>query len=146
MIRLDETLILLGGNMKVYVVESGEYSDRYIDFVTDDEEIAKLYCELHNYSESTHYNEYDTDAVSLEELHSEKDNAVPSWYIEFNPKGELVSSVFYYAERDHKVDSYIGFTNSAYVHVFNIPKKEKEKAIKAARDKRAKLLAEKFGL
>lgn len=51
--------------MKVYVIEKGCYSDRYIVGVTDSEETAKIIQKQYDYNDDTQYTEYDTDQFKV---------------------------------------------------------------------------------
>lgn len=51
--------------MKVYVIEKGYYSDRYIIGVTDSEETAKIIQKQYDENNDTDYTEYDTDRFKV---------------------------------------------------------------------------------
>jgi len=51
--------------MKVYVIEKGLYSDRYIIGVTDSEETAKIIQKQYDRNNDTCYTEYDTDSFKV---------------------------------------------------------------------------------
>lgn len=58
--------------MKVYVVQAGEYSDRYIDAIFTSKEKAEIYCAAHNkpgssaYFDEFYYTEMETSDDSME--------------------------------------------------------------------------------
>lgn len=148
--------------MKVYVVESGYYSDRKVVFVTERKEIAQKYCELHkNDYGGAKYSVFDTDKVKIETI--ENDKAIPYlifleqynggleveedgvWYLSEDrernhvPKTEIIE--------DYKRDFFtkekrLGIKVAGYGNSYE----ERQKALKIAFDMRAKWLAEKKGV
>ena len=143
--------------MKVYVVESGWYSDCGIDFVTDDEETAKKYCELHQFDYGEpRYTEFDTSQVSIQTI--DGDEAVP--WIVFgcdNKQGirQVKNDVWYKSSNEpcpvpQVIESYetcmykgIGIVVVGY-NGNDI--QDQRTAIRVARDMWAQWLAEKNGL
>lgn len=71
--------------MKVYIIFRGEYSDTYVDFVTENEKVAKEYCELYSSLSygAPYYEEYDTDVYTIEDVNDEKEKRCPTWHIQF---------------------------------------------------------------
>ena len=73
--------------MKVYIVETGEYSDRHIVAVFETEEKARVYCAIHNkpgdsaYFDEYFYNEWDTNDENING-DTEVGLAFPIWVLD----------------------------------------------------------------
>lgn len=121
--------------MKVYVIEKGQYSGRYVAAVTDNEEEAKLICEAiadKNYEDDATYTEFDTEQFRTNLLRFEV-----SYYTYDEPEvhfceywewNEIKSNT-----RIHE-DEYVVFARN------------KEEALKIAQDMRAEGIAKRKGI
>lgn len=142
--------------MKVYVVESGTYSDRDISFITENEQIAQDFCDIHNGSNSYsdyYYTEYDTDEVTIEMLEEDRKKRIPYWSFDFtldSINGWLISNLCFHVsfggEKIYTEPFISPDTKHIGIDVLNCEYKDKEKAIKIAKDKVMQFVAEKEGL
>lgn len=122
--------------MLVYVIETGQYSDRHVVGVTDNEEKAKQICDAINgsrgiFNSSTTYAAYDTDQFQTQKLR---------YTVDFNIDD------FPVCEYDDWL--YDQYTENALVYpgFFIIYADTPEQAIKIACDMRAEAEAERNGL
>ena len=150
--------------MKVYVVESGEYSDRHIEFITEDEQVAKDFCDIHNTGDydDYYYSCYDTEEVTIKCIEEERKKRIPFWKVIFEKdalNGWIISNMFFnvtfdkdnasfetYEYDSNPYKSYENKANNIVVYVLYCEHSEKDKAIKIARDKVMQFIAEKEGL
>lgn len=138
--------------MKVYVIETGEYSDRYVVAVTDSEETAQLYCKLSN-DDSTSYDEFDTDEIKITTEQKEYiEDMVDVYAFEYT-----VNSPYSFQENNHSTTyrnlmiesniETITYSNGSKRYIVYIDKnKGYPKARKIARDIVMKRIAEDFNL
>ena len=123
--------------MVIYVIETGQYSDRHVVGVTDNEDKAKEICKAINdsrliFNNSTTYTPYDTDQFQTQKLRYTVDfNVDDSPVCEYDDYGVYD---FYY----ENIMEYPGF--------FIIYADTPEQAIKIACDMRAEAEAERNGL
>ena len=128
--------------MKVYVITKGCYSDYHICGATTDEEVAKKlvkkYSDMYEVAECE---EYESEEIVDDEL----DDYVDVWHIVINSNGLMVDpKCSGYVNKHREVNSYQLGQNLIFDAY--IKEKDKEKAIKIAIDRRAKMLAERLGL
>ena len=123
--------------MKVYVIERGWYSDKYIAGVVETEEEAKQICDVINSGDTEYYNDaryscHDTKQFITRKLR---------WEVEEDYMGEWSASCEedYYIGRP--VQNYEDYEDHYIVFADN-----KEVAIKIAQDIKAEKLAEKNGV
>lgn len=122
--------------MLVYVIETGQYSDRHVVGVTDNEEKAKQVCDAINdgriiFRNSATYTAYDTDQFQMQKLR---------YTVDFNVNDSPVCEF-----DDWLYDQY---TENTLVcpGFFVIYADTPEQAIKIACDMRAEAKAERNGL
>lgn len=122
--------------MKIYVITDGEYSDYHIITATTDEKMAKSIAKRFN----ANIEEYE-DAELIVNMKS-------LYFIRFDESGAVASSrnttndIYFYRDRDMGICK---FDAASGVFV-TIEADSLEEAIKIAAEKRAKFLAEKFGI
>ena len=133
--------------MKVYVIEVGCYSDRYIYGVTEDEDIAKEIVDRMKksgeyYAQDASYSEYDTDLIiSAKKMLYEViffGNEIEDLDL---VSTDCIGKTFNF-DIGYDVDS---ISDKSYMRI-NLFAINKEAAKKAAYDIRAKYLAEKAGI
>lgn len=129
--------------MKVYVITKGSYSDYRICGVTTDikraRQLKKIFSRgYRGYAEKASIEEYDTDYPTNEIAESNV------YQIEFDKNGnisdESESPFGFYTDIDEK-----GYEVADKFYV-DVIAKTRDDAIKIASEKRAKYMAEKFGL
>ena len=123
--------------MKVYVIERGWYSDKYIAGVVETEAEAKQICDVINsgdteYHNDARYEEFDTEQFVTRKIR---------WIVEEDYLNEWSA----YSEddyfRDEATESYESYEDHYIVYADS-----KEDAIKIAQDLKAEKLAEKSGV
>lgn len=134
-----EELGLETKKVKVYVICSGEYSDKGVDFVTLDkdraEELRKI-AERNSWDNYAWIQEYDTD--KCDEVAERGDRQM--YKVTFLHNSYTTVTVNYWL---HKEDIYEDGLNTLVVIV---SAKNTDEALKIAADRRAKYIAEKEGL
>ena len=130
--------------MKVYVIMKGEYSERHIVAVTLDKEKAEKLKKYHSsICDEAYVEEYEIDETP--ESVFENQQTVYSVTIEKSGKSLVLPATTHFGETPYKPRFYFSddrtMTFTAYLTA-----KDEEHALKAAQDKRAKMLAEMFGL
>ena len=130
--------------MKIYVITAGSYSDYTILGASTNKDIAIAFAKTSGYNEP-HIEEYEDiqDTYIIEKAK----RLVPRWEIVFECNGELSELTSndpesYSEPMDLKIEPY-GLGDLLTVHV---SAKDRDHAIKIARDFRVKYLSEKFGL
>ena len=123
--------------MIVYVIETGQYSDRHMVGVTDNEDKAKEICKAINdsrliFNNSTTYTPYDTDQFQTQKLR---------YTVDFNVDDSPVCEYDDYGFYDHYYENVM-----EYPGFFIIYADTPEQAIKIACDMRAEAEAERNGL
>lgn len=138
--------------MKVYVIETGEYSDRYVVAVTDSEETAQLYCKFSR-DGSTTYDEYDTNEIKITTEQKEyAEDIIDVYAFKY-----IVDSPYNFYESDHSI-TYRNLMMESNIETVTYPSGTKNytvyinknngysKARKIARDIVMKRIAEDFNL
>ena len=144
--------------MIVYVIERGEYSDRYVHAVVEDEELAKkvverlneYYAKDYEFKDAS-YTAYDTNQF-LNHL-----NDVVAYYVTFDEINfsaialdciDSYSCDVYKKYKDIDRTMYLGDDDKRYGYKeqYIVFARDKEHAIKIAQDMRMKRLAEEQGL
>ena len=133
---------------KIYVITAGEYSDYHICAVTTDKERAEFLKKWY-YGDNTRIREFiDGDHENVPDTIE----FIPVWYVDVKEDGDVVTCVIdRYAPQDRIPDATFEFFRSFYdcnrMHFKGIlAAQDKEHAIKIVKDKRAKMLAERFGI
>jgi len=118
--------------MKVYIIEKGWYSDRWIVGVTESEEVAKRIVSAYDYDGDSSYRVYDTDQFQNKP---------------FRFKVEYWSEETWNAEVD-AYETYSGYDTNTLIDIdeYIIFAKTKEQAIKIAQDMRAEYKAREEGV
>ena len=123
--------------MKVYVIERGWYSDKYIAGVVETEEEAKQICDVINSSDTEYYNDARYEEFDTEQFVTRKIR----WIVEEN----YINKWSAYSENDYFGDEAIeNYEN--YEGNYIVFADSKEVAIKIAQDLKAEKLAEKSGV
>lgn len=117
--------------MLVYVIETGQYSDRHVVGVTDSEDKAKEICKAIE-KNSTTYTVYDTDQFQTQKLR---------YTVDFNMDDSPVCEYDDYGFYDYYYENVM-----EYPGFFIIYADTPEQAIKIACDMRAEAEAERKGL
>ena len=146
--------------MRVYIITEGTYSDYHIVGVVEDRELAEKYVNIHE-TLHTDYNieEYSTDEISIESLKEDydykvKQGTVSGWIFQFECNGKLIDDGKYInlTQQDLEIPFRQEWSSSEdqYVDIvavrgYNSPA-DRDRCLKAARDKRAEYLANKYGL
>ena len=138
--------------MTVYLIETGEYSDRDIIAVFSNKEAANLFASLND----GHVLEFEVDDTTVEELNNEIQEMINTeslgYRFEFDRHGEVSNK-----EESRKIASInsefleptIDFNDHIFIAVCakNMDSDEEyNRCLKIASDKRAKFLSEYFGL
>ena len=123
--------------MLVYVIETGQYSDRHVVGVTDNENKAKEICKAIEggrliFKNSTTYTPYDTDQFQIQKLR---------YTVDFNMDDSPVCEYDDYGFYDYYYENVM-----EYPGFFIIYADTPEQAIKIACDMRAEAEAERNGL
>ena len=120
--------------MKVYVIEKGMYSSKFIVGVVESEEEAKQICEVvsdEKYGGKAHYTEYDTEQFKTNLIKYVVDNTYTEWNVKFCEDWE-------WTEFDHN--------GVAYADCYVIFAHNQKEAIKIAQDMAAEEFAKKKGV
>lgn len=123
--------------MIVYVIETGQYSDRHVVGVTDNEEKAKQICDAINssrgiFKDSTIYTVYDTDQFQTQKLR---------YTVDFSMGDSPVCEYDGYGFYDYYIEKRLEHPDFFIVYA-DTP----EQAIKIACDMRAEAEAERNGI
>lgn len=130
--------------MIAYVIMKGEYSDRHIVAITLDKEKAEKLKKYHSDIHDDAYVEgYEIDETP--ESAFENQQTVYSVTIEKGGKSLVLAATTHFGETPYEPRFY--FSNDrAMTFTAYLTAKDEEHALKVAQDKRAKMLAEMFGL
>lgn len=124
--------------MKVYIICTGEYSDRHICYVTLDKDKAEELCKIAEYTDrygNAWIDAYDTD----------NSDEVAERGIEYMYTVTFTHSSYTIEKVDHDTDEGIESFKDGSV-VVTVSAKNEDEALKIAADRRAKYIAEKEGL
>ena len=133
---------------KIYVITAGEYSDYHICAVTTDKERAeflkKWYFRSNGDVEIEEYTDGEPDVPTTADL-------VPIYVITCTEKGDINQHfIGRYVERNEMPSPKFGFfryyQNGQEYFRGELTAEDEEHAIKIVKDKRAKMLAERFGI
>ena len=128
--------------MKIYVITKGEYSDYHICDVAIDKERAESLVKFHSSEyELAEIEEYDTEATPDEAIK----NFEPIWYVHITPSGSISKTRISHFSNDPSYDNEYNLFNDNSFNAY-IKTKSEEYAVKIALDRRAKILAERFGI
>lgn len=130
--------------MKIYVIMKGEYSERHIVTVTLDKEKADKLVKYHSSSDSEAWiEEYETDDTPDATLNRN----VPVYCVTINKNGSARVSIDHYHYDDKPYESKFTLYDNQDMN-FNafLTASDEEHALKIARDRRAKMIAERFHL
>lgn len=123
--------------MIVYVIETGQYSNRHVVGVTDNEEKAKQVCDAINgsqgtFKDSTIYTAYDTDQFQIQKLR---------YTVDFSMGDSPVYEYDGYGYYDYYIENRLEYPDFFIVYA-DTP----EQALKIAYDMRAEAEAERNGV
>ena len=134
--------------MKVYVITNGSYSDYHICAVAIDKERAVLLSRYFSDGDGlANVEEYDTDAdlPNFEVL----SRLIPIYCVQIRSDGRCFSDIFEYHDSANPYESrfkfgrYFGDQDTFFAY---LTAEDEEHARKIAFDKRAQMIAERFGL
>ena len=133
---------------KIYVITAGEYSDYHICAVTTDKERAEFLKKWY-YGYDTQIEEFiDGDYEDVPDTVE----FIPVWYVDVREDGNVATcTIDRYVSQERIPDATFEFVRSFCddnrLHFKGIlAAQDKEHAIKIVKDKRAKMLAERFGI
>lgn len=129
----------------IYVITVGDYSDYHICAVATTMERAEQLRKMYStYYDEAKIEEYEADVPSND---CYNDTPTLYWRVAFKDDGELEYAESYYDSAKAKLEVKERYwTFQPPICVLNITAETREKAIKIARDRRAKFLAEKHNL
>lgn len=133
---------------KIYVITAGKYSNYHICAVTTDKERAEILKKWY-YGDDTQIKEFiDGDHESVPDAAE----FIPVWYVDVKEDGNVATCIIdRYVSQERIPDATFDFFRSFYdgngMHFKGIlAAQDKEHAIKIVKDKRAEMLAERFGI
>lgn len=131
--------------MKVYIIFRGEYSDKYIVFITENKQVAEKYCELYSFEQygAPYYETYDTNEKIIDDINNDIKKRMPYWEISYHEDnyGEwIIHNSFFDVcfDRDKNntkiFKSFSHYGDGYTVEVYGYEKEDFEKVKKIARD------------
>lgn len=128
--------------MNVYVIMQGEYSDIHVVTVTLDKEKAEKLAKYHSAQGATWVDVFETDDTPDETL----DNLIPVYDVTIGKDGRSTVRICTYRPGNQPYESKFYLSDDCMCFSAYLTAKDEAHALKIARDKRAKMLAEQFGL
>jgi len=130
--------------MVAYVIMAGEYSSTHVVTVTLNKEKAEKLVKYYSGREDNPWIEpFELDQTPEETL----DRLVPVYSVRISKNGSANAAIHSYVNAEAPFEPLFSFTNDRdMVFCASVLAKNEEHAIKIARDKRMKMLAEEFGL
>lgn len=130
--------------MTVYVIMKGEYSEIHVVTVTLDKEKAEKLAQFHSsYDSEAWVEEFEADRTPDAIL----DTKVPVYYVVIQKDGTSTVSIahYHYGDKPHEPRFFLSDDrNMIFTAYLTAP--DESHALKIARDRRAKMIAEQMGL